>query len=201
MRYMAWLTFFKLTHPVWYRLETYFRHPKIIILPQRITYFHLQIHMLEKRWLVSRVLEYQGRSVWPQVRFLRTYFKVSCQKSLPWHFGIDGRFFSCWWTAKAFSIKFSIKEISTVYFKCRKCCFERVEKMPWECLCLNFIFGLCVSFPFYGISNYQPSHCFQFFFFDVSLKSTRDVVKKDYISTANLSDLLGERFLFFPSLK
>ena len=106
MRYMALLTFFKLTHPVWYRLETYFRHPKIIILPQRITYFHLQIHVLEKRWLVSRVLEYQGRSVWPQVRFLRTYFKVwlSCQKSLPWHFGIDGRFLSCWWTAKAFSI-------------------------------------------------------------------------------------------------
>ena len=121
MRYMVWLTFCKLTHPVWYRLETYFRHPKIIILSQRITYFHLQIHMLEKRWLVSRVLEYQGRSVWPQVRFLRTYFKVwlSCQKSLPWYFGIDGRFLNCWWNAKAFSIIFSIKE--TVYFTCRKC--------------------------------------------------------------------------------
>ena len=141
MRYMVWLTFCKLTHPVWYRLETYFRHPKIIILSQRITYFHLQIHMLEKRWLVSRVLEYQGRSVCPQVRLLRTYFKVwlSCQKSLPWYFGIDGRFLNCWWNAEAFSSNWSIKEFSTVYFKCRKCCFERVEKMPYSQRYIHFL--------------------------------------------------------------
>ena len=62
MRYMVWLTFCKLTHPVWYRLETYFRHPKIIILSQRITYFHLQIHMLEKDGLSQGYLNVKAEA-------------------------------------------------------------------------------------------------------------------------------------------